>query len=73
MAVAADSGDYYRVPSDKRDLNYASYFSEGSEKVGAVEDYNSHNTRRLDVDGLIELLKKLEIVKRAVAGEKIEV
>ena len=73
MAVAVDSGDYYPVPSDKRDLNYAPYFSEGSEKVGEVEDYNSHNTRRLDVDGMIELLKKLDIVKRAVAGQKVDV
>jgi UDP-glucose 4-epimerase len=73
MAVAQDAGEYYRVPSDNRDLNYEQYFSTGSEKVGAVEDYNSHNTRRLDVDGMIELLKKLDIVQRAVAGEKIEV
>jgi UDP-glucose 4-epimerase len=73
MAVAQDAGDYYRVPSDNRDLNYEQYFSTGSEKVGEVEDYNSHNTRRLDVDGMIELLKKLDIVQRAVAGEKIEV
>jgi UDP-glucose 4-epimerase len=73
MAVAQDAGEYYRVPSDNRDLNYEQYFSTGSEKVGKVEDYNSHNTRRLDVDGMIELLKKLDIVQRAVAGEKIEV
>ena len=73
MAVAQDAGEYYRVPSDNRDLNYEQYFSTGSEKVGEVEDYNSHNTRRLDVDGMIELLKKLDIVQRAVAGEKIEV
>ena len=73
MAVAQDAGEYYRVPSDNRDLNYEQYFSTGSGKVGEVEDYNSHNTRRLDVDGMIELLKKLDIVQRAVAGEKIEV
>jgi UDP-glucose 4-epimerase len=73
MAVAQDAGEYYRVPSDNRDLNYEQYFSTGSEKVGEVEDYNSHNTRRLDVDGMIELLKKLDIVQRAVAGEKVDV
>ena len=73
MAVAQDAGEYYRVPSDNRDLNYEQYFSTGSEKVGKVEDYNSHNTRRLDVDGMIELLKKLDIVQRAVAGEKVDV
>lgn len=73
MAVAEDMGGYYRVPSDKRDLNYAMYFSEGSEKASRLEDYNSHNTRRLDVDGMADLLMKLEIVQRAVKGEKIEV
>jgi len=73
MAVAQDAGDYYRVPSDKRDLNYEQFFSTGSEKVGEVEDYNSHNTRRLDVDGMIELLLKLDIVNRAVRGEKVDV
>ena len=73
MAVAQDAGEYYRVPSDNRDLNYEQYFSTGSEKVGEVEDYNSHNTRRLDVDGMIELFKKLDIVQRAVAGEKVDV
>ena len=72
-AVAEDTGDYYRVPSDKRDLNYASYFCEGNDKVGEVEDYNSHNTRRLDVDEMIELLRKLDVVNRAVRGEKIDV
>jgi UDP-glucose 4-epimerase len=73
MAVAEDAGDYYRVPSDKRDLNYEQFFSTGSEKVGEVEDYNSHNTRRLDVDGMIELLLKLDIVSRAIRGEKVDV
>jgi UDP-glucose 4-epimerase len=73
MAVAQDEGNYYRVPSDKRDLNYEQYFSSGSEKVGEVEDYNSHNTRRLDVDGMIDLLLELDIVNRAVRGEKIDV
>ena len=73
MSVAKDEGDYYRVPSDKRDLNYEQFFSTGSEKVGEVEDYNSHNTRRLDVDGMIELLLKLDIVNRAVRGEKVDV
>ena len=73
MAVAEDLGGYYRVPCDNRDLNYALYFSEGSEKVGHVEDYNSHNTPRLDVDGMAELLLKLECVQKAMRGERIEV
>ncbi|HET6251987.1 MAG TPA: polysaccharide biosynthesis protein [Tepidisphaeraceae bacterium] len=73
MAVAEDRPGYYRVPCDNRDLNYALYFSQGSEKVGRVEDYNSHNTTRLDVGGMTELLLKLEIVQQALRGEKIEV
>lgn len=73
MAVAEDMGGYYRVPSDKRDLNYAMYFSEGSEKASKVEDYNSHNTHRLNLDGMADLLMKLDIVRRAVRGERIEV
>ncbi len=73
MAVAEDMTGYYRVPSDKRDLNYALYFSEGSQRVGVVEDYNSHNTRRLDVDGMAELLTKLDCVQQAIRGERVEV
>ena len=73
MAVAEDVGGYYRVASDKRDLNYAVYFDEGNAQVAAAADYNSHNTTRLDVDGMIELLLKLDIVKRAMRREAIEV
>jgi UDP-glucose 4-epimerase len=73
MAVAEDMGGYFRVPSDKRDLNYALYFSEGSEKVARVEDYNSHNTRRLDIASMSDLLLKLECVQRALRGERVEV
>jgi UDP-glucose 4-epimerase len=73
MAVAEDVGGYYRVASDKRDLNYAAYFSEGDAKVAGAEDYNSHNTQRLDVKGMIDLLLELDIVQRAMRGEKIEV
>jgi UDP-glucose 4-epimerase len=73
MAIAEDMGGYYRVPSDKRDLNYALYFSEGSEMVGRLEDYNSHNTRRLDVEGMADLLLKLECVRQAMRGERVEV
>lgn len=72
MAVADDLGGYYRVPADNRDLNYAAYFSEGSSELSAKEDYNSHNTARQDVDGMCELLLKLDCVQRAMQGEKIE-
>lgn len=70
-AIAEDMGDYYRVPSDNRDLNYAAYFSEGNREVGALLDYNSHNTERLDRDGMKSLLRKLDIVTRAMSGERV--
>lgn len=67
MAKAEDMGGYFRVPADVRDLNYACFFSEGQTDVSVVEDYNSHNTRRLDVDGMAELLLKLDCVNNALA------
>jgi UDP-glucose 4-epimerase len=70
MARAEDLGGYYRIPADVRDLNYACYFTEGDAKVSPLEDYNSHNTRRLDVDGTIDLLCKLEIVNGALEKRK---
>jgi UDP-N-acetylglucosamine 4,6-dehydratase len=73
FAVAEDRGDYYRVPADSRDLNYDLYFSKGSGKVKLDTDYNSHNTNRLDVDGMAELLLKLDCVNRAIRGERIEI
>lgn len=72
MAKAEDMGDYFRVPADVRDLNYNCYFVEGQESVSLKEDYNSHNTTRLDVDGMIKLLLKLDIIQRALKGEKVE-
>jgi UDP-glucose 4-epimerase len=60
MAKAEDMGDYYRIPCDNRDLNYDKYFKEGEEKISRVEDYHSHNTNRLDVDGMKKLLLKLD-------------
>jgi len=79
MARAEDMGDYYRIPADIRDLNYACYFTEGEAKVSGHEDYHSHNTRRLDEDGLIELLLKLDFVRSSletgedrIVGDAIE-
>lgn len=72
MAVAEDLGDYYRVAADNRDLNYSLYFSEGRKEVSRSEDFNSHNTVRLDVDGMAALLLKLECVQRALRGEPVE-
>ena len=66
---AEDLGDYYRIPADNRDLNYAQYFSEGDTNAGSVEEYHSHNTHRLDVEGMKTLLKKLPLIREDVLGE----
>ena len=63
MAHAHDLGDYYRIPADNRDLNYAKYFSEGEEKISYQDDYTSHNTRRLNVSEIKELLLSLDYLK----------
>lgn len=60
---AEDLGGYYRIVPDDRDLNYGKYFTEGEEKIAEVEDYNSHNTRRLSVGEIKELLLKLDYIK----------
>jgi len=72
QARAEDLGDYYRVPADTRDLNYNLYFTEGSSEVGLREDYHSHNTRRMDVTEMMDRLRGLPIVQRAISGERIE-
>ncbi|GHT09942.1 UDP-glucose 4-epimerase [Bacteroidia bacterium] len=63
MAKAEDMGNYFRIPCDSRDLNYDKYFVEGEEKVQQCEDYHSHNTARLDKDGMKKLLLKLPEIK----------
>ena len=63
MVRAIDMGDYYRIPCDTRDLNYDKYFTKGNEEVSKIEDYHSHNTHRLDVEGMKELLMKLRFVR----------
>lgn len=63
MAKAVDMGNYYRIPCDTRDLNYDKYFTKGNEGISKVEDYHSHNTRRLNVDEMKELLLKLRFVQ----------
>lgn len=62
MAKAIDMGNYYRVPSDARDLNYDKYFVEGKEVAPTIDDYHSHNTARLDVEGMKKLLLKLPLI-----------
>ncbi len=63
MAKATDMGYYYRIPADNRDLNYGKFFTEGESKVSEVDDYTSHNTERLDVDGTKKLLLKLDLIQ----------
>ena len=63
MTKAIDLPGYYRIPADNRDLNYNKYFVEGTEVVSATEDYNSHNTRRLNVDEIKEKLISLAFVR----------
>lgn len=69
MAAAEDLGDYYRVPPDLRDLNYAVYFEEGDVEITEAVEYHSHNTERLDVAGMERLLLKLPFIRAIIAGE----
>ena len=73
MACAEDMGDYFRVPPDGRDLNYAKFVEEGEQRITQGthgEDYNSHNTNRLDVEGMKALLLKLDFMQRIARGEQ---
>jgi UDP-N-acetylglucosamine 4,6-dehydratase len=63
MFKSEDMGNYFRIPADSRDLNYDKYFSEGEEDLSKVEEYHSHNTHQLDVEGMKELLLKLDIIQ----------
>ena len=71
MIKAEDMGDFYRVPADNRDLNYAKYFSEGEEEIAVIEDYHSHNTGQKNVEGLKELISKLPLIRKEIFGEEI--
>lgn len=67
MAKAADLGDYFRIPADNRDLNYNKFFVEGEIKVSGQDDYNSHNTLRLDVEGVKKIISSLPEVREALS------
>ena len=69
MARAIDMGNYFRIPCDSRDLNYDKYFTEGSEDISRIEDYHSHNTGQLDVEGMKELLLKLRFIREDLGLE----
>jgi UDP-glucose 4-epimerase len=68
MANAEDRGDYFRVPLDTRSLDYRPYFEEGDERGASFESYTSHNTERLDVAGVEQLLKTLPEIQELIAG-----
>ncbi len=72
MLKAEDMGDFYRIPADNRDLNYAMYFSEGEQDVAKIEDYHSHNTDQLNVEGVKKLISGLGVVKKEIFGQDIE-
>lgn len=69
--AAEDMGNYYRVPPDLRDLNYGKFVDQGETRISFAEDYNSHNTERLDVEGMKRLLLKLSFMQAIVRGENI--
>jgi UDP-glucose 4-epimerase len=66
MARAEDLGGYYRIPADSRDLNYNKYFVEGETEISEIDDYTSHNTNRLSIGEMKDVLMQLEIVRDAV-------
>lgn len=71
MVKAEDMGDFYRIPADNRDLNYAQYFSEGEEDVSLIEDYHSHNTEQQGVEGMKKLLSTLLLIRKEVFGDDV--
>jgi UDP-glucose 4-epimerase len=69
---STDLGNYYRVPTDARDLNYDKFFVDGDKKIKAVEEYNSFNTKRLNVDEIIEKLMTTDYITAILAGKQIQ-
>lgn len=72
MARAEDLGDFFRIPADARDLNYAKFFTDGEESISRSHDYTSHNTNQLNVDEVVTLLKKLDYIQEELAGNSLE-
>jgi UDP-glucose 4-epimerase len=68
MLTAEEQGEYYRIPADNRDLNYSKFFEEGNSNFSEIEDYNSHNTHRLDIEGMKALLRKLDFIQEIENG-----
>jgi UDP-glucose 4-epimerase len=71
MVRSNDLGDYFRIASDNRDLNYSLYFEEGQQKVSTVEDYTSGNTKQLNDEELEEMLLKLEYVRQELENPNV--
>ena len=71
MLKAEDMGDFYRIPADNRDLNYAKYFSEGEKDISKIEDYHSHNTHQQGVEGLKILISTLPLIRKEIFGEDV--
>ena len=69
MVKAEDMGDFYRIPADNRNLNYAQYFSEGETDIATIDDYHSHNTQQQGVEGMKRLLSELPLIKKEVFGD----
>lgn len=67
LAKAKDLGDYFRIVPDDRDLNYNKYFTEGAQQLSSLDDYNSHNTLRLSVDGIVDKLLKLDYIQNELS------
>ncbi len=73
MAVAEDRGDYYRIPPDNRDLNYAVFVDEGERRISEAADFNSHNTAQLDEAGMAAILHKLDYMQGVLSGQERQV
>ncbi|EMJ96548.1 polysaccharide biosynthesis protein [Leptospira alstonii] len=73
MASAEDMTDYYRIPPDLRDLNYGKFIDQGEKKISSLEDYNSHNTERLNLAGMKEMLLKLQFIRNIIEGKPAEI
>ncbi len=71
MARAEDMQQYFRIPADNRDLNYAMYFTEGEEQISLLDDYTSHNTQRLSVEQVKALLLKLDFIQQHLQGREV--
>lgn len=72
MVSVIDEGDYFRIPPDLRDLNYGKFVETGEKRISHAEDYNSHNTNRLDIDGMKSLLLKLDFIRGLLEGKPVE-